>query len=289
MIMKILQLLMIFWITGSVMADIKLPPLHHLVDVDVPDSMSIPDGFPLSKKGQIECATCHGIKDIKEIPYDNVDKQDADFFRQGPYQNLTNFCYQCHEQKQNQRPNIHILRDQKGELKKEQCAFCHLEAPEPDSDYDQHDLKFRLPSQKLCLGCHLISPHLNSVNHLVEVDDEMFKRIKQYEKEHQVILPLNEKTIQCITCHSSHENGVIDKTRAAARQVQDRDLKKGIGYQQHSWNEVVQADKKVRLDELAKKTGQRFDIGYQRLNFEVLLRLPAKDGTLCLACHKFDL
>jgi len=27
---------------------------------------------------------------------------------------------------------------------------------------------------------------------------------------------------------------------------------------------------------------------YQRLKNEVLLRLPAKDGTLCLSCHEFE-
>ena len=270
-------------------AETKLPSLHHLVRVDVPDSMTIPQEFPLNKKGQIDCATCHGVKDIEEIPIDEVDKNVDDFFRQGPYSQLSAFCYQCHDKKQYQRDNIHKLLDEHGEIKKEQCKFCHVETPDPEKEYKREDLEFRLSPQKLCLGCHLKSPHLNALNHLLEVDDNMLKRIKQAELEHQVMLPMDEKLILCITCHSTHEKGVIDKTKAAAKQVQDRDLKQGIGYADHAWNEVVKADKKSRLEELFRETGQHFEISYQRLSFEVLLRLPAKDGTLCLVCHKFEL
>ncbi|MCK4708356.1 MAG: hypothetical protein KAU21_07050, partial [Gammaproteobacteria bacterium] len=74
----------------------------------------------------------------------------------------------------------------------------------------------------------------------------------------------------------------------AAKQVQDRDVEQGVGYEDHPWNSVVIEDKKSRLEQLAKDSGSHFKIAYQRLRYEVLLRLPAKDGTLCLACHKFD-
>jgi len=52
-------------------------------------------------------------------------------------------------------------------------------------------------------------------------------------------------------------------------------------YHDNYWNRVYQADKKERLQELG------LNLSYQKLTKEVLLRLPAKDGTLCRACHKF--
>ncbi|MCK4710490.1 MAG: hypothetical protein KAU21_17885, partial [Gammaproteobacteria bacterium] len=171
--MKFIYVFIILCITSVVNAERKLPPLHHVVDADVPASMKIPDEFPLNKKGQIDCATCHGIKDIEEIPIDEVDKNAVDFFRQGPYPQLTDLCYQCHERKQFQRDNIHKLLDKQGELKKDQCKFCHVEVPDPEKEYKREQLEFRLAPQKLCLGCHLKTPHINAANHLLEVDDEM--------------------------------------------------------------------------------------------------------------------
>lgn len=273
----------------SAMAEIELPPLHHVVRVEVPDTMSIPPQFPLNDKSQIDCETCHGIKDIDQIPVEKVDKENTDFFIQGPYPSLSDLCYQCHDEKQYQRKNIHVLLDDHGEIVEGPCKFCHVEIPERDKVYQLEDIQFRLPPQKLCIGCHLKSPHLNAFNHLREVDDDMLQRIQAAEQEQQVVLPLDGKKILCITCHTSHEKGVIDSGAAQANQVQDRDVAQGIGYQEHHWDEVVQRDKQKRLQALNKETGQRFSIAYQRLEFEVLLRLPAKDGTLCLACHQFDL
>ncbi|RKZ67510.1 MAG: hypothetical protein DRQ48_09670 [Gammaproteobacteria bacterium] len=270
-------------------AEVKLPPLHHVVDVDVPDSMAIPEKFPLNKKGQIDCKTCHGVKDIEEIPFDEIDRDANDFFKQGPYPKLTDLCYQCHDREVNKRENIHQLLDDKGELKKQKCKFCHVETPDLDKEYVREDFEFRLPPQKLCLGCHLKTPHLNANNHLLEVDDDMLERIKKYELEHQVHLPLNGKSITCISCHAVHEKGVLDIHKAEGKQVQDRSLEQGIGYEKHAWNSVVQEDKKSRLETLAEHSGKEIDLSYQRIRYEVLLRLPAKDGTLCLVCHKFDL
>jgi hypothetical protein len=270
-------------------AEVKLPPLHHVVDINVPESMTVPEKFPLNKKGKIDCKTCHDVKNIEETPFDEVDRDADDFFRQGPYQQITDFCYQCHDRESNQRENIHRLLDDKGELKKQQCKFCHVETPDPEEEYVREDFEFRLLPQKLCLGCHLKTPHLNANNHLLEVDDDMLERIKKYERKHQVSIPLNGKLITCISCHAVHEKGVLDMHKAAGKQVQDRDLELGIGYEKHAWNNIVQEDKKSRLKKLAEHSGQEIELSYQRIKYEVLLRLPAKDGTLCLVCHKFDL
>ncbi len=286
--MRVAVLFMMLSVSCIASGNEELPPLHHLVDVDVPDSMTIPEKFLLNKEGQITCTTCHGIKDIEEIPFDEIDKDDVDFFRDGPYEELTDFCYQCHDREESPRNNIHKLLDEQGELKEEQCEFCHMKTPDPESDYERQELKFRLPPQKICLGCHLKTPHINALNHLQEIEDEMLERLQKAEREFHIVFPLDGRKIICTTCHSAHEEGVLNESKPAARQVQDRSIEQGVGYEEHPWSAVVMEDKKARLEELAKDSGELFKIDYQRLRYEVLLRLPAKDGTLCLACHEFD-
>ena len=274
--------------TAAEIDETEMPPLHHVVDVAVPESMTVPDALPLNEQDRIDCNTCHGLKDIENIPLDEVDKESADFFRQGPYPKLTDFCFRCHDSKEHKRANIHKQLNDQGELIKEQCEYCHLEVPDPEKTSDRETLEYRLSPQKLCFGCHLKTPHFNAMNHQLEVDDEMLENIRQAEKKFQIILPLDDKRMLCVTCHTPHEKGVIDSSRPAGKQVADRGLDEGVGYTPHPWHSIVVADKKERLEQLAQQTGKHLTVGYQRLEYEVLLRLPARDGSLCLACHKFD-
>ena len=265
-----------------------LPPLHHLANVKPPEDMQVAKSFPLNKKGEIDCQTCHGIKDIKDIPFDEVDKKADNFHRGGPYQQLTDFCYNCHKKKDYQPPNIHKLLDKNGKYDKKACEYCHKKAPDPTKDIALKDLKFRLPPQKICFGCHLKTPHLNALEHQVKVDEKMRKRIKQAEQKLNVILPLDsDGKVMCTTCHNPHEKGVIRETKPAGKQVADVSLDEGVSYVEHDWNVVYSADKKDRLQALESENGMTYKLSYQRLKHEVLLRLPAKDGRLCLACHVF--
>ncbi len=270
--------------------DKKLPPLHHVVDVPVPEEMEVPEEFPLSNDGRIVCKTCHGIGNIDELPFDQVDKSADDFHRGGPYRRLTDLCYRCHDKREYRPPNIHILLDEQGEYDQKACEYCHLEAPDPkQKDILRDALEFRLPPEKLCYGCHLKTPHLNALNHQAEPDREMLKRIDRAERKHGVILPLDlDSTITCVTCHATHQHGLIDPQRPAGRQVADTDLEEGITYRDHPWNQVFREDKRERLAALAEERGETHTLSYQRIENEVLLRLPAKDGTLCMACHEFN-
>jgi hypothetical protein len=48
-------------------------------------------------------------------------------------------------------------------------------------------------------------------------------------------------------------------------------------------------DKAQRLAKLKDRQQGSSDVPeYLRVEKEILLRLPAKDGTLCLACHEFE-
>jgi hypothetical protein len=56
-----------------------------------------------------------------------------------------------------------------------------------------------------------------------------------------------------------------------------------VEYTEHSWSAVMKEDKRERLEKIAMSLPM-----YKRIEKEVLLRLPAKDGTLCLSCHEFE-
>lgn len=266
-----------------------LPELHHVVGVPLLKTMHPPaEKMPLGEKQELVCETCHGIEHIDEIPVEKVDKKANNFLKGGPYAQLTDFCYQCHEKKTYGRQNIHMLLDYKGKIKEEQCKYCHEEVLKRDRVYKPEELKLRMPRENLCFGCHLKTPHFNALQHQVKPSKEKLEQLKRSEKDLGIILPLSsDGKVMCVTCHSPHPPGVLDDKLKAAKQVKNNDLKTGVSYVEHPWGEVFAADKETRLEKLERETGQLHSLEYQRIKTEVLLRLPAKDGSLCLACHTF--
>ncbi|MCK5876345.1 MAG: hypothetical protein KAG43_01820 [Candidatus Marithrix sp.] len=275
--MKKIILIILLW--NNTLAT-ELPPLHHPVGISPPSDMQLPNEFKLDKNGLLQCATCHGIKDIADLSFDEVDIKAKNFFNDGPYQQPTDFCYKCHE-KSAKRLNIHKMY-KVDKIDKKNCDYCHLETLEPENPPEK--LEFRLPKEKLCWGCHLKAPHLNTLTHNGKVSDEMLKIIKNSEHKHKVILPLSiDNKVICITCHTTHEIGVLDSKSASGKQVLGGDIDKGVVYRSDDWDKVYQADKKERIGKL----NLNHKLDYQRLEQEVLLRLSAKNGTLCRACHQF--
>lgn len=291
MISRIFCLFILINLSPVIQADDKpeLPPFHHIVGVKPSKAIKVPEKFKLGEQGELICATCHGLKDIDKTPVEKVDKTSADFLVGGSYRQLTGFCYRCHDEKKTQRDNIHVMLDEQGEIKKKNCTFCHEEVPDRDKELKLTELKLRLPMQQICLGCHLKDPHFNAVEHQVEpAQKEMLERIEKHSKELGILIPLSEKQeVLCVSCHTPHQYGVIDPEKPAGKQVFIEDLEKGIEYQEHPWDKVFAADKNVRLVEFNQQHKMNVQFSYQRIVQEALLRLPAKDGQLCLVCHDF--
>jgi hypothetical protein len=288
----------LFWVVAiTLCAETKaaqeaqtLPALHHPVGIMAPDTIKIPSEFPLGKQNELICDSCHGIEGLEQIPLDEVDTEEPDFLRFGPYQSLTDFCYHCHEEQGHERYNLHLMIDEQGQIDDSGCIYCHEETPDPSVVDQADDMVFRLPKEKLCYGCHLKTPHLNAFIHHVEPDEKIREMMRQSQKKYAVKLPLDDQgRIGCITCHTPHQAGVIDPDRPAGKQVEDHPIDKGIVYRRTAWSMVFAQDKAKRLNDLKSIQQQTRDMPeYQRVDKEILLRLSAKDGSLCLSCHEFE-
>ncbi|MET0081353.1 MAG: hypothetical protein ABW119_23105 [Candidatus Thiodiazotropha lotti] len=286
----LLTLMSGFYLNVFAEAGYQLPPLHHPVEIQLPAAMEIPEDFSLGEHGELICDTCHGIEKLEDIPLDQVDPDVESFLRYGPYKDLTDFCYHCHEEQGEQRYNLHVMLDSTGEVDDSGCTYCHTEIPDPRDDTPIEQMEFRLPKAKLCYGCHLKTPHLNTLTHLQKPDEAMIKRIALAEAELKVRLPLDDEgRVTCITCHTAHQSGVIDPQSAGGKSVEENLIDDGILYKQTAWSRLFANDKAERISALKDEHQNQFvRPKYQRVEKEILIRLSAKDGSLCLSCHEFE-
>lgn len=307
----VLPLLLAMASSLAIAGKAQLSARHHVVDVVIPQTMSLPenfpvksdllDGIPSADNKKLTCFTCHDDERLKDgrptaesFSIETPSTEAGQLLREGPYEALTDFCYRCHDRKQNQRPNLHIMLDAQGDIIETQCTYCHDGLPDIEA---LHKLqaspaekpKLRLPAEKLCYGCHLKTPHLNAGPHQVKANEKMQQRIRDYSNSENIAIPLGESgEILCITCHSPHQKGVLDTQHPAGKQAGMGNLKRGVQYSSHAWNEVYVQDKKRRLARFSEEHGWIPPLQYQRLEHEELIRLPAKDGSLCLVCHQFE-
>ena len=289
-------------------AENKLPAFHHRSDLIMPESLLIPEPlfFEKTAKGsqKVICKTCHGIKNIQDQDFKKIDQKRNDFLRAGPYEKLSDFCYLCHEKKKNQRENIHILLDSQLKKIEKKCLYCHSEVLKPkelkelkpqqlqtkvSNDTKKYDLKLRVPVEKICYGCHLKKPHLNVLEHQVKLQDKMLSTLKKNSQLYAVKMPLGvNNQVICITCHDPHQQGVLIKEDKAEHLRVSADLQEGVSYEPHPWTTVYAEDKKDRIELIKQQLGKKTNLQYQRIKNEVLLRLPAKNGALCITCHDFS-
>jgi len=167
--------------------------------------------YPLDEEGRADCSTCHD-----ELCGEKQDKRNRAFLRGGPYMNPTDFCFRCHPRSGEFSLNPHNQVNEKGEVVKTTCSFCHRVTPEKadGSDFRPQDLLFIKSPVELCMWCHNPKPHPD-VNHLVNMSDKKISKLRDYEERHRVKMPLDrENNVVCITCHNPHEKGVVKNAAA---------------------------------------------------------------------------
>jgi hypothetical protein len=186
------------------------------------------------------------------------------------------------------------MLDEQGDIIETQCTYCHDGLPDIEASRKldvspAEKPKLRLAAEKICYGCHLKTPHLNAGSHQVKASEKMQERIRDYSTSENITIPLGKSgEVLCITCHSPHQKGVLDMQHPAGKQAGNGNLKRGVQYRRHAWNDVYVQDKKWRLARFSEEHGWLPQVQYQRLEHEELIRLPAKDGSLCLVCHQFE-
>ena len=289
-LLAILINMLCFFINVGSVSSLELPPLHHVVKVIPGTAIKVPSDWALNEKGEVDCVTCHSDENIDQIDFADVDKTTPDFFRGGPFDDLSQFCFRCHDAKAYERVNIHKQKDTAGEVIESTCTYCHVDVLNPKNYSLGDDLKLRMAMGESCAACHLKTPHLNAYNHLRKPSEKVRQHMSVSEKDFGVKLPLNtEGRITCVSCHSPHEYGVLSPNSPMGMQVNDSDVERGIIYEESPWNIIVIEDKKQRLGELSEQSHGKYTphLGYKKIEAEVLLRLPARTGKLCQACHDF--
>jgi predicted CXXCH cytochrome family protein len=182
---------------------------HHPNDIMPQNSELVrvnDSGFPLFE-GKVKCLTCHdphGGPYLTETPK---------LLRGGPYPNLRVLCYRCHALDRYTQINVHRMIEGDSYRKvndKVVCNFCHEKVPNPYVDRSR-DVTFRADTAFVCWRCHWSMPGQLLDQHLFKAPSpEVLSRMKAYERENNVILPIvPREKITCSTCHNPHQAGVM--------------------------------------------------------------------------------
>lgn len=233
---------------------------HHQVGVSKGQTHP-PASFPLSG-GLLTCATCH---DEPACQHEKLDGANPMRFRGGPYPRIATFCALCHNEKKAGEPfNLHQAMDPARPAST--CAFCHLDAPSPEARVGD----LRIPSITVCTACHTTNVHAGAAAHVGKVPARM------HQKAHEARLPLAEDgTMGCVTCHDPHPVGVRPGSELRGywigKEVVDPTWKREV------LEPSLQADARILGTSLETVTVDRD-----------FLRLPARNGRLCLVCHTWQ-
>lgn len=255
------------------------------------EKVDIPAEFPLDEQGKITCLTCHD-----HVPAcDRRDREEkANFLRPVPdtvervagEPELLSFCYSCHRRDDVEGYNPHEGHlDETGAAQPRRCLFCHSQTLEVEEEpLERDEYKLRKEMSLICIGCHLMTPHAAAAEHLERPHDKTLENMRQAQRELGVILPMDEKDrITCATCHNPHEQGVFPPSHPA-----------GVRYEEERLPPEV-----IRKYEKLTRPGEPFRRNFRlglpdfrdemrpvsELKPERNMRLPARDGTLCAACH----
>jgi hypothetical protein len=190
----------------------------HPVDVIPSDETKtlIPKDLPLADD-KLTCGTCHDIfvqcQDVQD-PY----QRQKNFLRGGPYKNIMNLCFKCHEMKKFKKYNPHKQLNEKGDIIQETCFYCHSEVPDIKNLARQHPYLIAESTTTLCIGCHNPADKTSlHYRHVRKPSSSVLQKIKQMEKDNNIVLPLSDTgMITCTTCHDPHQYGLIPGYRSGA-------------------------------------------------------------------------
>ncbi len=224
-----------------------------------PDEVHVAEGFPL-ENGLLSCATCHvepahGGDAVVPPPY----------HRGGPYDDVRQLCYSCHERSSYTRTDPHhpaAPRDRDDPT----CAACHSGVPADGATPD--DARLRFPTSEPCKTCHEGELHQGVPSHVG----------KALDPDARVAVPTDvplarDGTVQCWSCHDVHgfvpgTEPKVERRYAGRRPFADELHQRLLD---DDWAGLVPADA-IWPD-------------HADPDHPPLLALPITDGSLCKACH----
>jgi predicted CXXCH cytochrome family protein len=236
------------------------PIFMHAIKLNK-ESLKVPADFPLENGNFIGCATCH-----EEAECRGKTVKLTKYLRSGPYANVQDFCYKCHQNLKISlsKINPHLEQAITDPAKKaDACFYCHTTNPYlVKITYEKPHLK--IESDKLCYVCHSKYTHLLSSEHLdKKLSPEKQAILQRESKKQNVYIPLAaNNTITCATCHEPHVRNYTEEQKTPPA---------------NHWFAVF----KENATEIVNKTDQILPRKEART-----LRRPVKDNSLCQLCHE---
>lgn len=222
----------------------------HPVGV-APDRVKVPEGWFL-EAGVMVCSTCH------EEP-SHGSTLPSPWHRGGPYADVLDLCYSCHERTTYERSDPHHPQAPR-DPQDDSCAACHVAEPQPGAGVEGSRLREEV--SETCRTCHEGSVHAGVESHMGE---EVAAEVRATLPD--AVALTAEGRIGCFTCHEVH----LDPTSAHVhpRTRLGRELEQQI--RSEDWSMLSGADLTWP--------------GASQAEHPSLLGLPASDGALCRACH----
>lgn len=205
----------------------------HPVGILPSQHIRIPADMPM-QEDKLTCLTCHDAKKQMGRPPQRGAQKRNPFFLRKKKASRHSYCFHCHVEETYKRLNPHIQQDERGEILKGSCLFCHASLP---------DVRFIGPEKvtfivqdpnEYCIGCHhgLTKNHPAGVMHLIEPSDKIMGAIRTSVQRIGVELPLYKGKIVCATCHNPHQEGVIKIAAAATGTKRENKLRLKPGRRQ---------------------------------------------------------
>ncbi|MCK6501863.1 hypothetical protein L6R53_00420 [Myxococcota bacterium] len=226
----------------------------HMVG-EAPSTVRIAEGFPLHD-GLVTCTTCH-----VEPAHGGDEVVPAPYHRGGPYADVLDLCFQCHDRSTYARHDPHHPVGPR-EQDDESCAACHKGPPE--TRVEAAKARLREDPEAACRTCHEGWVHVGASTHVgKQVPAEVAAKLPAE-------LALMDGRIACWTCHEVHATHQEDRVADRWRGERPLSLALRQGAVQSEWDlPDVELDWPGTVDE----------------EHPPLLALPVEDGALCHACH----